>query len=474
MTRTLSNPSESLRKRTAAWVVGICFMGLVFDGYDLVVYGTVLSTLLRDPEWALTPAQAGAIGSYALFGMMVGALAAGAVGDYIGRRRLLLGSIAWFSIGMGLTAMAPDVTLFGAGRFFTGIGIGALVAAAGATVAEFAPPGKRNLYNAIVFAGYPVGGVLASVVALAILEPFGFRTLFWIGALPLVTLLPLAIVKLPESPTWLHSRGRLEEARAVSERTGVPLPDGEIAPVADTKRARGGLVGLFTGKFALATILIGFMSAGGLMLTYALNTWLPELMGRAGFSVKGSLSFLLVLNGGAIFGSLFASRFADRFGAEARHRRHVHPRGTVDRRSDPHAAVARAARVRRDRGPGHDRHPGADLRLRVQLLPDLHAGRRRGVGSRLRPPGGYRGSAHRRASARRGPRPEMDLPDLRADRRRRRRRHRPGALGHGGPPGHRDRAGRGRRRGEGIGPVSAATEVSKKMSRQHAKKGVVQ
>ena len=91
MIRTLSNPSESLRKRTAAWVVGICFIGLVFDGYDLVVYGTVLSTLLRDPEWALTPAQAGAIGSYALFGMMVGALAAGAVGDYIGRRRLLLG-----------------------------------------------------------------------------------------------------------------------------------------------------------------------------------------------------------------------------------------------------------------------------------------------------------------------------------------------------------------------------------------------
>ena len=74
-------------------------------------------------------------------------------------------------------------------------------------------------------------------------------------------------------------------------------------------------------SIALATILIGFMSAGGLMLTYALNTWLPELMGRAGFSVKGSLSFLLVLNGGAIFGSLFASRFADRFGPKHRDRR---------------------------------------------------------------------------------------------------------------------------------------------------------
>ena len=427
MTETISRHSESLRRRTGLWVVVICFMGLVFDGYDLVVYGTVLSTLLRDPEWALTPAQAGAIGSYALFGMMLGALTAGAVGDYIGRRRLLLVSIAWFSVGMGLTAMAPNVALFGAGRFFTGIGIGALVAAAGATVAEFAPPGKRNLYNAIVFAGYPAGGVLASLVALVVLEPFGFRALFWIGALPLVTLLPLALVKLPESPAWLVSRGRLEEARAVSERTGVPLPDGEGAPVAATKRSRGGFVGLFTGKYAIATILIGFMSAGGLMLTYALNTWLPELMGRAGFSVKGSLSFLLVLNGGAIIGSVFASRFADRFGAKLVIVATFTLAALSIAAPDAHAAVARAVRLRRDRGAGHDRHPGVDLWVRVQLLRNLLSHRRRGLGGRFRPPGGYRGSARRGVPARRGPRHQMDLPDLRAGGARRRHHHRSGA-----------------------------------------------
>ena len=106
MTETIAPQNESLRRRSALWVLGIAFVGLVFDGYDLVVFGTVVSTLLRDPEWALTPAQAGAIGSYALFGMMMGALTAGAVGDFIGRRRLLIASIAWFSVGMGLTAPA--------------------------------------------------------------------------------------------------------------------------------------------------------------------------------------------------------------------------------------------------------------------------------------------------------------------------------------------------------------------------------
>jgi len=316
MTGTLQGTNEALRRRTGQWVLAIGFFGLLFDGYDLVVYGTVVSTLIRDPEWALTPAQAGAIGSYALFGMMTGAIIAGAVGDYVGRRRLLLTAIAWFSIGMAVTAMAPSVTVFSIARFLTGIGIGALVAAAGATVAEFAPPGKRNLYNAIVFAGYPAGGVVASLTALVILQPFGFRTLFWIGALPLVTLLPLAYFKLPESPAWLQSRGRLEEANAASLRTGVPLPVVDQTPEAKAKPARGGFAGIFTRYYAVATILIGLMSAGGLMLTYALNTWLPELMVRNGFGTQSSLLLLLLLNAGAIVGSLFASRFADRFGAK--------------------------------------------------------------------------------------------------------------------------------------------------------------
>ena len=60
--------------------------------------------------------------------------------------------------------------------------------------------------------------------------------------------------------------------------------------------------------------MLGFTSVSGLLLVYALNTWLPELMSRAGFSAKGSLAFLLVLNGGAVLGALFGSRVADRFG----------------------------------------------------------------------------------------------------------------------------------------------------------------
>ena len=244
MTQTFSaSPEqEARRRRTVLWVVGLATVGLIFDGYDLVVYGTVVSTFLRDPTQigAVTPALAGALGSYALVGVLVGALLAGSVGDIIGRRKVMLFAYAWFSVGMALTAMTTSAGTFGLLRFVTGLGVGALVATTGAIVSEFAPPGKKNLCNAITYCGVPLGSLLAALLAIILLGAIGWRGMFWIGALPLVTLLPLAFFKMPESPAWLLARGRLDEARALSEKTGVPLSESAAArPVSPARSASG-------------------------------------------------------------------------------------------------------------------------------------------------------------------------------------------------------------------------------------------
>ena len=308
------------RRRTVIWVVGLATLGLIFDGYDLVVYGAVVSTFLRDPSHLgeVTPETAGALGSYALIGVLVGALLAGSVGDIIGRRKVMLTAYAWFAIGMGITALTTNTAAFGAMRFVTGLGVGALVATTGALVAEYAPPGKKNLANAITYSGVPIGSLLAAFLAILLLDQIGWRGMFWIGALPLVTLLPLAFFKMPESVVWLASRGRFDRAQEISDRTGVPVPYAPPgAPEAGVARApggRAGFAGLFSGDYIIPTVLLGLMSATGLLLVYSLNTWLPELMLRSGFEAKGSLAFLLVLNGGAIVGALTGSRFADRLG----------------------------------------------------------------------------------------------------------------------------------------------------------------
>nr|WP_201762424.1 aromatic acid/H+ symport family MFS transporter [Pseudarthrobacter psychrotolerans] len=342
--------------KTVRWVMAIAATALLFDGYDLVVYGTVVPSLLRDPSQlgALDPAQAGALGSYALMGVLVGALTAGAVGDFLGRRKMMLINIVWFSVGMALTSLATSIPAFGILRFLTGIGVGALVATAGAVVAEFAPAGKRNFYNAIVYSGVPAGGLLASLLAIVLNGLTDWRGLFLIGALPLVILFPLAFFKLPESPRWLAARGRTEEALRLSLKTGIAL-EGTVAagsltegaPVAGSAaegnasddgkaasrsraatqppppalrkdgRQLAGFAALASGTYRRPTILLGLMSFCGLLLTYGLNTWLPEIMGQHGYGKTYSLTFLLALNAGAVVGGLVASKFADKFGPKA-------------------------------------------------------------------------------------------------------------------------------------------------------------
>jgi MFS transporter, AAHS family, benzoate transport protein len=317
MTLATRSDMDAKRSRTVVWVVAISTIGLVFDGYDLVVFGAVVSGFLKDPSQIgeVTPGIAGTLGSYALIGVLVGALLAGSVGDVIGRRRVMLIAYAWFSIGMALTALTSTIPLFGLMRFITGLGVGALVATTGALVAEIAPAGKKNLCTAMTYSGVPIGSLLSALLAILLLDSIGWRGMFLIGALPIITLLPVAYFKLPESVSWLVARGKLDKARAVSEQTGVPMPE---ALTLEQKKAaaaeRVGYAGLFSRDFWLATIILGFVSATGLILVYSLNTWLPVLMEASGFNAKGSLSFLLVLNGGAIVGALVGSRFADKLG----------------------------------------------------------------------------------------------------------------------------------------------------------------
>jgi AAHS family benzoate transporter-like MFS transporter len=330
---TSNNPpsAEARRLRTVIWIVALATVGLIFDGYDLVVYGAVVSTFLRDPSHIgnVTPAIAGLLGSYALVGVMVGALLAGAVGDLVGRRKVMLFSYAWFSVGMACTATATTAMAFGWLRFATGLGIGALVATTAALVSEYAPAGRKNLINAITNGGIPLGSLLAALLAILLMQHIGWRGMFWIGALPIVTLLPLAYFKMPESVVWLASRGRMAEAQRMSERTGIPLPEsvpaksalpagsaaaGATAASIPVDAGKLGFAGLFSANYLFPTVVLGLMSATGLVLVYSLNTWLPEIMLRAGFNAKGSLSFLAVLNGGSLFGALAASRAADHFG----------------------------------------------------------------------------------------------------------------------------------------------------------------
>ncbi|NKY51543.1 MFS transporter [Nocardia vermiculata] len=265
-------------------VLAMCFAGLAFEGYDLVSYGTVLPQLISSDGWHLGAATAGLISTLTVVGMLIGSIISGALADFTGRRTLTIASCAWFSGWMAVCAAAPNVQLLGGARLMAGLGIGAFVPLVAALAVEFAPDGKGNRYSAIAWAGYPVGGVVAALVGVLALEPLGWRFLFAVGALPLITLVPLMYFALPESST--------PSRRASDAVSSQEVPHGSHGVARGPKA-------LFVDGVWIRTVVFGLLSASGLVLTYGLNTWLPQLMRANGYELGSALTFLMALNLGA-------------------------------------------------------------------------------------------------------------------------------------------------------------------------------
>jgi AAHS family benzoate transporter-like MFS transporter len=295
-------------------------MTIALDGYDLIVYGAVVPDLLRDSAFGPpTPAQVGAIASYALVGMLIGALAIGTLTDLIGRRRLMLFCIAWFSLAMGLCATAPTPQLLGAFRFLAGLGLGGVIPTASALTIEYAPRRRKDLTYAIMFSGVSVGGMAAAGLGIALIPVLGWRVMFALGLVGLIVVVPAAARFLPESISYLTARNRLVEAHAIALRFHLHVDRGGATQTTRgfSRRTLGQTLNvLFSRDYFAATVLFWVATFAGLLLVFGLNTWLPEIMRREGYPLGSALGFLLALNLGAIVSTIIAGAVADKFGSK--------------------------------------------------------------------------------------------------------------------------------------------------------------
>lgn len=226
--------------------------------------------------------------------MFFGALGAGALADRFGRKRTMVASLTLYSLAMVGTAVASSAAMFGTFRLIAGLGFGAVVPTSVALVVECAPKNRRNLFSGIMTAGFAVGGIVAALLAILLLRDYGFRPLFALGGLPLVTVVPLALWLVPESPAYIRRGDRSAGTEVAKSK---PLRD------------------LLQGRALVMILLFGVANFCIGVVVFGLNTWLPQLMSRAGYSLGSALLFQLLLNAGAIAGAVVGSLVADRKGA---------------------------------------------------------------------------------------------------------------------------------------------------------------
>lgn len=301
--------------RTVFPVLALCWLAVFFDGMDVNIYGAVMPHMLDDSGLGLTPGSAGTIGSWTTFGMLIGALTAGNLTDWLGRRLMLVASVTLFSAGSAVCAVAGGVALFGFGRFVSGLGLGGLMPLCLAMVMEFAPPRRAALTTGLLMTSYHFGGMAATGLGLSLAPAAGWRWVFWAGVLPALVAVPLLLKLLPESPGVLLARGEREKADAVADRYGLPRPSAVAAPAAGAAGRLAAVRELFRPRSRWATPLLWLASFCGLLLVYGVSTWLPQMMRAEGYGLSSSVGFLMVINAGGIVGLLIAGRTADRFGA---------------------------------------------------------------------------------------------------------------------------------------------------------------
>lgn len=290
-----------------------CALVIIFDGYDLVIYGVVLPKLMA--EWGLTPMQAGALGSYALFGMMFGAMFFGPLSDKIGRKKVIAICVTLFSLFTFINGFASNVTEFAVCRFIAGLGIGGVMPNVVALMTEYSPKKIRSLLVTIMFSGYSVGGMLSAGLGIWLIPTYGWSAVFFVAIIPLL-LLPLILYFLPESPAFLlrsKSDGEMSDILSRIAPGYVPEKNAQYNYSTGNTSTQAPLLALFKDGRMLTTLMFWVSFFMCLLMVYALGSWLPKLMNKAGYPMGSSLMFLMVLNIGAIFGAVGGGWLADKF-----------------------------------------------------------------------------------------------------------------------------------------------------------------
>lgn len=302
-------------------VIVAAILGDLLEFFDYFLIGFVLAFIVG--PWKLSYGQSAVVLLSSGLGAIIGAYFWGYVADRVGRRPIFISTVLCFSISTGFMYFTPEggwvfLAVF---RFLTGFGVGGLYSIDLPLVQEFVPSRYRGAVSGIITSFIPLGVMMGSVMAAYLTPSVGWRGLFLIGLIPAVLTL-LIRVWVPESPRWLISRGRYQEAeRAISwvmgqEQTFAAPETAAKAPAAGVKPEDTGHVSwieLF--KYPRSLIVSWGTNFGMQTAVYGLTLWAPTLLAMTlGVAPTEAAKLYIAVTIAGFLGRWFWSFCSDWFG----------------------------------------------------------------------------------------------------------------------------------------------------------------
>jgi MFS transporter, putative metabolite:H+ symporter len=304
-------PISSFHRR----VLTLIGVGMFFDGFDVYTAATVLGATLK--SGFSTIGQNAQFVSVTFLGMMLGSFLTGFLGDRYGRRFTYQANLAVFGFASIASAFAPSMNVLILLRGIMGLGLGAEMVVGYSTMTEFVPPRARGKWlgalSAMVVSSLPASALVGTLM----IPRFGWRAMFVLGGSGALIVWYLR-KSLPESPRWLESVGRDEDAEALIEaiEREVSRHSGPLPPPSKLARTQqsSGLRSLL-GPVLLPRIIVGSVTLiVANTLIYGFVLWLPTFFVEEGRSIAASLGYSLIMSMGAPIGSAISAFAADSWG----------------------------------------------------------------------------------------------------------------------------------------------------------------
>ena len=287
----LTRTDESLALRTTL----LCGLVVVLEGYDLSALGYVVPQLVE--SWDMPPVAFTTALTAGNVGMFIGAVVCGWLGDRYGRKPVLLGCIAAFGTASLLTALVTDATQLTLARLATGVGLGGGIPVCIALVSDVSPPHRQGTLVITMITGVVVGNLAAGLAAARLLPSFGWESVFIVGGVAPLLLLPLVAMFLRESPEFLAIR--------LSASAGTPM-------VSTGNRA----VALFAPGVAGPTALLWAINFLNLLTIFFVNSWLPSMLRSMGATTQAAILATSMFHVGAIAAAFLSAALVGRYGIE--------------------------------------------------------------------------------------------------------------------------------------------------------------
>ncbi|MBN2243935.1 MAG: MFS transporter [Acidobacteria bacterium] len=283
------------------------------DGFDVLAIGFALPGIAG--EWGVDPAALGIVASMELVGMSLGSFLLGGMADKSGRLTAVLFCLLVMTLGMFMVTTAGSVFSLSFWRIVTGLGIGGMLPAINALVAEFSNIRRRHLCISLMAIGYPVGGALGGAAASGLLAGYDWRSIFYFGAAVTALFIPAIVIFIPESVHWLTRKqppGALGKINKTFARLGHAALDAlpEVSP--DSRRKSVG--DIFSPGLVATTLIVSSAYFLNLVTFYFIMKWVPKILVDMGFTASSASGVLGWANAGGALGGAAFGLFTFRFG----------------------------------------------------------------------------------------------------------------------------------------------------------------